>query len=138
MKKTILIASMFAMAMGAQAQGGSTEWYNPFEKEGAYNYVSGFSEQKYNTWFINPRWKDNVDLYPSLEQKNGKTVLMVAENRLRFFLKIDDLLDAKKCSFAWFTFLANVSIFDKNGNEVNYCFDWRIGVNKSDFCIKIA
>ncbi len=121
---------MFALAMGAQAQGGSTEWYNPFEKEGAYNYVSGFSEQKYNTWFINPRWEDDTDLYPCLEQKSGKTVLRVTNNVLNFFLKIDDLLNTQKCCFAWFTFSTNVKIFDKKGNEVTPDFSWNIGATK--------
>ncbi len=65
MKKTLLIASVVAMAMGAQAQ--NYEWNNPFEEYGAFNCIQKQNDGELGKWFLSCY---SQNLYPTIGSYN--------------------------------------------------------------------
>ena len=95
MKKTLLIASVVAMAMGAWGQ--VDEWYNPFEELGAYNYVQKQSDGEIGKWFLSG--ENANDKYPILVEKNNKTYLGVESGDKEYIdndIHLSILIDVRK------------------------------------------
>ena len=84
MKKTLFIASLIAMAMGAQAQ--VDEWINPFEKWGKYDYVQNESNQEIGKWFL------EGGKYPTLAEYEDSTRIKF-ESNVKIKFSIGELLN---------------------------------------------
>lgn len=83
MKKTLLIASVVALAIGAQAQ--VDEWVNPFEKWGKYDYVQNESDQEFGKWYL------EGGKYPTLVEYEDST--RIKFEGCKYFSIVFDLND---------------------------------------------
>lgn len=82
MKKTLLIASVVVMAMGAQAQ--VDEWVNPFEKWGKYDYVQNESDQEFGKWYL------EGGKYPTLaEYEDSTRIKFKSDDKIKFSIVFD-------------------------------------------------
>ena len=82
MKKTLFIASLIALAMGAQAQ--VDEWINPFEKWGKYDYVQNESNQEFGKWFL------EGGKYPTLaEYEDSTRIKFKSDDKIKFSIVFD-------------------------------------------------
>lgn len=140
MKKTLLIASIVAMAMGAQTQPSdflSKEWNNPFEEYGAFNYVQRQCDGELGKWFI-PTYAQND--YPVIQNYHDTAKIEIAyyydfvivldirdmfpnkngNNEVNVKFKVSHEYDAYDLLFIIYTHKENKNLVE---NHFNICLD---------------